>query len=237
MSGDADYAREGVPTDLLGLHRTSWTKDTLLVVLNHYGVSRDKSISKLELMRRLNRLVHDYDLDRFDRLGILSAYARGDALPPRKRKVWTVTSVSAGKKTFSVQKVPSVQRIPNVKRVPRVTKVASVKKLASSKKVPNVTKVASVKKVSSVKKVARVTKVSGFDCIVCLEALEITAFPKRKTTAACSHKPDVCLQCLSNSIATQFTDKMWDQIDCPSCGQRLEFIDVKAFANSAVFER
>lgn len=178
-------------------------------------------------MRRLNRLVHDYDLDRFDRLGILSAYARGDALPPRKPKISTVTSVSAVKETFSVKNVPSVKRVPDVKRVPRVTKVASVKKK----------KVASVKKVSSVKKVARVTKVSGFDCIVCLEALEITAFPKRKTTAACSHKPDVCLQCLSNSIATQFTDKMWDQIDCPSCGQRLEFIDVKAFANSAVFER
>lgn len=194
MSGDARYAQKGVPTNLLGLHRTSWTKDTLLVVLNHYGVSCDKSVTKLELMRRLDRLTHDPNLNRFGRLRILNAYTRGNALPPRQPKISTVTTVSAVEKTLDRKNVPSV-------------------------------------------KTASVEKISAFGCIVCLETLEITAFPKRKTTAACSHKPDVCLQCLSNSIATQFADKMWDQIDCPSCGQRLEFIDVKAFASSVVFER
>lgn len=177
MVSDTDYVRERVPTHLLGLHWTSWTIYRLRIVLNHYGVSRGRSVSKLDLMRRLNRLVHDHNLNRFDRLQILSAHRRGGPLPTRKPKVLDATSVSA------------------------------------------------------------VRKISGTDCIVCFETLEPTAFPKLKTTGACTHKPDVCLQCLSSSITTQFTNKMWDQIDCPSCGERLGFMDVQAFADPVVFER
>lgn len=237
MASDMDYAREGVPTDLLGLHRATWTKDTLLVVLNHYGVSSDKSVSKLNLMRRLDQLVRDRDLHRFDRREILGAYTRGDPLPPRKPKISAVTSGSTVKKTSSIEKTPSDKKLASFKKVPSVEKAPSVKKLTSVKKVPSVKKVASFKEVASIRKVPSFQKISGIDCIVCFETLEPTVFPKRTTTAACSHKPDVCLQCLSSSITTQSRDKMWDQIGCPSCGERLGYTDVQAFADSVVFER
>ena len=82
-----------------------------------------------------------------------------------------------------------------------------------------------------------VGKLAAIDCTVCFERLEASAFPKRNITAACNHEPNVCLTCLSGSIAAQFKYKIWDQIDCPSCGQRLDFMDIKAFADPVVFGR
>ena len=77
----------------------------------------------------------------------------------------------------------------------------------------------------------------AIDCTVCLESLEASAFSERNITAACNHEPNVCLACLAKSITAQFTSKIWDHIDCPACGQRLDFMDVKAFADPVVFER
>lgn len=74
-------------------------------------------------------------------------------------------------------------------------------------------------------------------CAVCFEHLNPQNFPDRKTTVTCSHEPNVCRPCLSTSISTQFTSKVWNQIDCPTCGERLNFQDVKDFAESEIFER
>lgn len=75
------------------------------------------------------------------------------------------------------------------------------------------------------------------DCVVCFETLSPQNTPKRKITSSCNHKPDVCKSCLAASISTQINSKVWDQIDCPTCGQRLDFQDVEEFADSAVFGR
>lgn len=75
------------------------------------------------------------------------------------------------------------------------------------------------------------------DCVVCFETLSPQNTPKRKVTSLCNHEPDVCNSCLAISISTQFNSKVWDQIDCPTCDQRLGFQDVKTFADSPVFER
>ena len=64
-----------------------------------------------------------------------------------------------------------------------------------------------------------------------------TEHTEAKFTSSCNHEPDVCRPCLTTSISTQFNGNVWDQIDCPNCGQRLEFHDVKAFADSVVFGR
>ena len=73
------------------------------------------------------------------------------------------------------------------------------------------------------------------ECLVCLETLPSDGFPERMVTPACSHGRDVCLPCISQSIATQCTSKIWNHIDCPSCGERLEYDDIREFADSAVF--
>ncbi len=75
------------------------------------------------------------------------------------------------------------------------------------------------------------------DCVVCFEGLGPTNAPQRKIASACDHEANVCLSCLSQSIATQFASKVWDQINCPSCSARLEHQDVRAFADAEVFER
>lgn len=73
------------------------------------------------------------------------------------------------------------------------------------------------------------------ECGVCLTTPGLERFPKRNITSTCNHTPNVCLSCLEQSIATQFSTKVWDQIDCPTCSQRLEHSDVKKFASSVVF--
>ena len=75
------------------------------------------------------------------------------------------------------------------------------------------------------------------DCVVCFEGLGPKNAPQRKIASACDHEANVCLSCLSQSIATQFASKVWDQINCPSCSARLEHQDVRAFADAEVFER
>ena len=73
------------------------------------------------------------------------------------------------------------------------------------------------------------------ECSVCLESLGLDRFPKRNITSTCNHAPDVCLSCLAQSIATQVSTKVWDQIDCPTCSERLQHTDVKEFASSVIF--
>lgn len=75
------------------------------------------------------------------------------------------------------------------------------------------------------------------ECSICLDSLCLERFPKRNITSTCNHAPDVCLSCLAQSIATQFSTKVWDQIDCPTCSQRLQHTDIKTFASSVVFEK
>ena len=75
------------------------------------------------------------------------------------------------------------------------------------------------------------------DCIVCYEALNARTVLQRRITPACNHEPDVCRSCLAMSISTQFNSKVWDQISCPSCIQRLGFQDMKAFVGSDLFTR
>lgn len=81
-------------------------------------------------------------------------------------------------------------------------------------------------------------RVKNLKCTVCLEWLKAADFPSRSITVACDHpNENVCLPCLSQSIATQFDNRIWDHIDCPHCGERLAFEDVKVFADADTFHR
>ena len=75
------------------------------------------------------------------------------------------------------------------------------------------------------------------ECVVCDEALINSNTPNRRITLSCQHEPDVCLDCLARSITVQFESKVWDNIDCPSCGDRLAFEDVQAFGTAETFSR
>ena len=81
------------------------------------------------------------------------------------------------------------------------------------------------------------TTPSERECTVCMEALSLSNFPARNITSSCNHEPDICAPCLSQSIATQFTTKAWNNIGCPTCSQRLSYADVKKYADNATFEK
>lgn len=75
------------------------------------------------------------------------------------------------------------------------------------------------------------------ECEVCLESLTPDTTPQRIVTFACQHEIDTCQQCLVTSLSTQMSEKMWDQINCPSCGERLSSDDVQVLADKQTRER
>ena len=74
-------------------------------------------------------------------------------------------------------------------------------------------------------------------CHVCCEVQFSDLFPSRLPTSTCKHAMEVCRLCLEKSIAEQMAQKIWDQIDCPTCSERMGFFDVKEFANTVTFEK
>ena len=75
------------------------------------------------------------------------------------------------------------------------------------------------------------------ECSVCTETRPLSQFPERPPTERCEHDIDTCYYCLRTWINCEFTTKMWNEIDCPSCRARLQYDDVKDFALRDVFLR
>ncbi|KAF1365876.1 hypothetical protein EJ07DRAFT_92584 [Lizonia empirigonia] len=75
------------------------------------------------------------------------------------------------------------------------------------------------------------------ECIVCTDSRSLLHFPSQPPTAQCSHNADVCRRCLRTWIRTTFTSKVWDEINCPTCSERLDYEDVRQFAPSDIFRK
>lgn len=74
-------------------------------------------------------------------------------------------------------------------------------------------------------------------CQICDRRQPGAQFPQRVPTSNCEHESEVCLHCLQTHISTSMAQKKWDQIECPTCSERLGFFDMKAFAAAATFEK
>ena len=216
MSTTEQYRRLGVPTTLLGLGHRSWTKSHIRLVLDHYGWNYQAITgTKLNLMHELDLLVQEYDLRPADRKSILNASNNGKT-PRRSPRVRRVPHP-----TF-----PPVEVVGR-RRSSRVPTKARTKKAPRKVSKKSVTAAPTPEVVNDLRR----------DCVVCFETLTAENTPNRNITTSCDHEPDVCTTCLSTSISTQFTSKVWDQIDCPTCGERLGYQDVQEFADSDVFGR
>ena len=216
MSTTEQYRLLGVPTTLLGLGHRSWTKRHIRLVLDHYRWNYQAiTETKLNLMHELDLLVQEYGLRPADRKSILNSSKKGK-IPPRR---------------------PRVRRVPHPKFPP--SEVVG-RRYPSRSQTQAGTKTAAPKACKDSIITASTPELANDlprDCVVCFDTLTPHNTPKRKITFSCDHEPDVCTICLSTSISTQFTSKVWDQIACPTCGERLEYQDVEEFADSVVFGR
>lgn len=75
------------------------------------------------------------------------------------------------------------------------------------------------------------------ECVVCTDSRSLSRFPSYSPTAQCTHSADVCRRCLRTWISTTFTSKIWDEISCPTCSERLDYEDVREFAPSHIFRK
>ena len=226
MNAAEEYRRFGVPTTLLGLNQKAWRRTGIRLILDHYKWKYEAiTQTKINLMHELHLLVQEYDLDKTDRNQIFNAHKSGVPLPRPKPRVRSVPHPA-----FPDSKATARRHVSrNQAKAKAESKPARVTTLAAS----------SQARKDAILETPRPEGTNALprDCVVCFETLNPQNTPKRKITSLCNHEPDVCKYCLTTSISTQFDSRVWDQIDCPTCGQRLDFHDVKAFADSSTFQR
>lgn len=75
------------------------------------------------------------------------------------------------------------------------------------------------------------------ECIVCTDTRPLHRFPNRPPTEACAHDPDVCRRCLRTWIESEFSIKIWNEINCPICAARMKHADIHDFAPKDVSKR
>ena len=226
MSITDRHSRLGVPTILLGMSYRSWTGTQIQTILDHYQwrygtITRTKQ----NLMHELDLLVQEYDLDIQDRRDILDAVRRDEPPPERKPRVRGVPHLP----------LPDRKAVARRKSARNQAKTRTTSQPAVAATTPATLQAPG--NTAFTDSTPNVPSALPKDCVVCFETLNPQTIPQRRITSSCSHEPDICTSCLAMSIATQLDSKVWDHIDCPSCGQRLDFQDVKAFADHEVFGR
>lgn len=68
-------------------------------------------------------------------------------------------------------------------------------------------------------------------CEVCHEEKRASAFPVRQCTAKCTHPPHTCLACVRRWIGKCVENEGVGHCECPECGERMEYEDVRFFAD------
>lgn len=222
---------EGVQATILDKHYTSWTMGQIRDILRFYGVRHNLEANvkrpKLELMRKLARLVDRRGLTRSDRLEIARYSGGGGRVrgprPPKKPIIQRAARRGNQDNTIS-DKLGRTRSSTN-----RNNKASQ--HLAR----PNFPHTEALDDVNA----PSVRRAEAFNaiCTVCFEDLNLQNSVDRNITASCSHKSNVCKACLSKSISAQFTSRIWNKIDCPTCGERLDSQDVKDFAEPEIFEK
>ncbi|OCL11781.1 hypothetical protein AOQ84DRAFT_335379 [Glonium stellatum] len=56
-------------------------------------------------------------------------------------------------------------------------------------------------------------------------------------TAACTHEVQVCKECLTVWIESEFQSKVWDQIRCPDCRSQMQYEDIRKYAPPTIFRK
>jgi hypothetical protein len=75
------------------------------------------------------------------------------------------------------------------------------------------------------------------ECIVCAEVKGPDQFPNTSITTTCKHAPTTCLECVQTAIRIDLSNKLWTEINCPECGEHLEYVDIQKYADERTFSR
>jgi len=239
-----------VPLKLLGISPSRWTRSNLRIMLDRYGQTYQQEASRNELIHTLGILAVERGLDRDDRLalfGAKGALINGTALPPLKPLVHQSynaegaqpEAVVTGAKRSAPHQPTTESRAE--KRRHLATQTAATYNTVSNEPSTSAQKPArafdSAIKPSTETQATVPAALSVQYCAVCFESITTDDKPHRTVTSTCQHEIDTCHQCLATSISTQLSDKMWDQIGCPSCGERLTSDDVQVWAAKQTRER
>ncbi len=239
-----------VPSKLLGINSTSWNRSNLRIMLDRYGQTYQQKASRNELVHTLGILAGERGLDRVDRLalfGAKGALINGTALPPLKPLVHQSYDVEGAQPEAVVTGAKrSAPHQPATEKREEKRRHLATQPAAIYNTVPNEPSTSAqnpARAFDSAIKPSTQTQAtvpaagSVQDCAVCFESITTEDKPHRTVTSTCQHEIDTCHQCLTTSISTQLSDKMWDQIDCPSCGERLTSDDVQVWADKQTCER
>lgn len=226
------------PLHLLGLKYDSWTSADLRTVLDHFGRSHEEGASKADLYDILDTLRLERGLDKGDRLRILGANVSSGRIIPSESG--SGRPAHSGRGPHPARPVPIPVARATIRRGrrryvgPRVTKATGpMRPLSPGNLHIDGTDVAIAGSAGH----NTGEGIEGPQCVVCYQQLKPTNRIQRKITSGCDHEPDVCKECLIVSIKIQFRDKMWDQIECPSCPQRLSHHDMQLFADKDTFNK
>jgi hypothetical protein len=75
------------------------------------------------------------------------------------------------------------------------------------------------------------------ECIICADTRPSYRFPDRPPTGECTHHAEACRRCLRTWIQSEFSTKIWNEINCPMCAARMQYDDIRQFAPHEVFCR
>ncbi|KAH7078278.1 hypothetical protein FB567DRAFT_406090, partial [Paraphoma chrysanthemicola] len=75
------------------------------------------------------------------------------------------------------------------------------------------------------------------ECVICTDIRPVHRFPDRAPTSQCTHASSACRHCLRTWIQSEFSTKIWNEINCPVCAERMQYDDMQEFAPRDVFRR
>lgn len=246
MVQDADYEARGLPISLLGWSWKTWHLAQMRKIVNYYSFNPVHSHLKILEFELLNRVVQTHNLRLADRWQLLAAEDTDHIIPnvpqsPRfqagEENILTPSSTAAPS-SANIQSVAalSIPARADVDVQPLIKK-QRLNSSESSFHRPSTTARKPENDVNRIPTERARGPALGRTCTVCDEALFENTVPSRRITSTCDHILSTCLDCLSESIRSQFENRMWNQIGCPHCNEHLQFEDMRAWAPMDIFTR
>lgn len=211
------YARRRI----LGRSYNTWTVIFLRAFLSHYGRSMPRATSKSHLMHVMAQVAQEYGLEDSDYHDMYEAFWGRRTLPACKR--------------ISPRLRPAANANTRLQVLPTDSPLSSVSMITTREHPTGALDTNSPLLPSHAPPLG--PEFPQKSCVVCWNDLVTDTTPQRAVTSDCTHERNVCLLCVSKSIANQLDMVRWDQMTCPACNAHIRSADVQLLASVEVFAR